>query len=239
MQNGYEVTVNNSTRMLGERDIAVIFPGEVHSTRSNGLKKALVLQFPPAAVKTVYEISQRWGVFTSKRVISEDEEPGLLALLSPILNDIIRVRQTQPVFKEAEYYALLLTFFSALGRYRLSRERCEDGCGTNNNNTEKLAEACSYIIENCAVPLTLEEISRRVGFSKFHFSRLFRKYTDMSLSEFIADVRIRKVEQLLSDDKAKISDIALEAGFCSLSAFNRAFKKNKGVSPSEFRNMYD
>jgi AraC-like DNA-binding protein len=113
-------------------------------------------------------------------------------------------------------------------------------CGPHwHSETEKMAEACSYIVENCALPLTLEDIALRTGFSKFHFSRMFRKYTNMLLSDFIADVRIRKVEQLLADDGAKICDIALEAGFGSLSAFNKAFKKNKGISPSEFRNMHE
>jgi AraC-like DNA-binding protein len=239
MQEGYELSVNFSSRILGEEDIGMIFPGEIHSTRSNGQSKALVLQFSPSIVKTVYEIGQRWSVFTARRFITEREEPGLPALLLPYLREMTALRATQPAFKEADYYSLLLRFFSTLGRYRIEKEELEPQEQSFSNYTEKMAEACSYIEENIARQISLEEAARFAGFSKFHFSRLFKKFTGMTFSEYIADARLKKVELLLADESAKIADIALESGFGSLSAFNRVFKKRKGVSPNEFRRLRD
>ncbi|WP_412759101.1 helix-turn-helix domain-containing protein [Neobacillus cucumis] len=73
------------------------------------------------------------------------------------------------------------------------------------------------------------------GVSRSYFSYLFKKYTNMTFIEFLTTERIKRSEFLLLDPKAHIIDIAFDSGFLSISSFNRAFKKIKGISPSEFR----
>ena len=98
-----------------------------------------------------------------------------------------------------------------------------------------IAEACLYMTENCTEQLTLGGISHHIGMSKSHFAHLFRSYTGMTFVDFLTAERIKRAETFFLDPKMHIVDIAYESGFSSISSFNRAFRKVKGCSPTEFR----
>jgi len=123
------------------------------------------------------------------------------------------------------------------GQYCINAKK-EEFSGVANaeyKSIKLMAEACLYISQNCTNPLTLDDISQHMGFSKFHFSHLFKTYTNMTFIDFLTTERIKRAESLISNPKAQIIDIAFDSGFSSISSFNRAFKKIKGISPSEFR----
>ena len=71
--------------------------------------------------------------------------------------------------------------------------------------------------------------------STFYFCKMFRKFTGVNFTEFLSRVRIEKARNLLLNPNLRISEIAYEVGFQSLTHFNRVFKKLLGQSPTEFR----
>ena len=100
---------------------------------------------------------------------------------------------------------------------------------------ELFSEALSYIDDHFSEGLTLDEMASRTGFSKFHFSRLFKKYTNYSFIDYLHFRRIREAEILLLRPDISITDVAISSGFSSISSFNRIFRQEKGCSPSEYR----
>ena len=98
----------------------------------------------------------------------------------------------------------------------------------------------SYIDETCNIngDISLEEVAAQIGFSKFHFSRLFRQFTDTSFYDYLCARRIKAAEALLLDPNLPITEIALQSGFASISTFNRVFKKFKECTPTEFKEFY-
>jgi AraC-like DNA-binding protein len=98
---------------------------------------------------------------------------------------------------------------------------------------------CDYISDHCTEPLTLDMAADLSGFSKYHFTRLFKQFTNVSFYKYLNLKRIAKAEQLLINPDLSITDVALSSGFSSLSAFIRMFKIIKGCTPSEFRSIYD
>lgn len=97
------------------------------------------------------------------------------------------------------------------------------------------SETLDYIDKHYNEGLTLEDMASRTGFSKFHFSRLFKKYTHYNFIDYLHLRRIKEAEQLLLRNDISISDVAFSSGFSSISTFNRIFKQEKGCSPSEYR----
>lgn len=83
--------------------------------------------------------------------------------------------------------------------------------------------------------LSLEEVAAVSGFSKFHFTRIFKQYMNMIFYEYLNSKRVKRAEELLYDKKMSITDVAMNSGFSSLSAFNRTFKTVKACSPSDYR----
>jgi len=101
---------------------------------------------------------------------------------------------------------------------------------------EKLIQqAISLIHQRSNEKLTLEKVAKECGFSKYYFSRIFKKYTGKSFKAYLIDLRINKAKYLLLNSKLTISQICYETGFNDLSYFSRMFKKRVGYSPSKFR----
>jgi AraC-like DNA-binding protein len=92
-----------------------------------------------------------------------------------------------------------------------------------------------YIRENLTERLTLTEISRHSGMSPHHFCRVFRNATGVNLIDYINRSRVECAKQLLSKQYARVSEVAFEIGYQSLSQFNRSFRNVTGLSPTEFR----
>lgn len=91
--------------------------------------------------------------------------------------------------------------------------------------------ACNYINQHYQEPLSLEEIADVSGFSRFHFTRIFKQCMNMTFYEYLNQKRISKAEELLSTTSQSVTEIAMNSGFSSISAFNRTFKSVKDVLP--------
>jgi len=98
-----------------------------------------------------------------------------------------------------------------------------------------VTRAKQFIQEHYREKLSLLVVSRSVNTSLFYFCKQFRKATGLSFTEFITRTRIEKAKNLLLNPHLRVSEIAYEIGFHSLTHFNRAFKKILGQSPSEYR----
>ena len=94
-----------------------------------------------------------------------------------------------------------------------------------------------YCMENFRSPLSLEALSRELYISRHHISHLFSDKLKIGFNDFINQLRIRDACRRL-DDGESVTDAALGSGFCSIRTFNRAFLKDRGMTPSEYiKNM--
>ncbi|MGX7198122.1 helix-turn-helix transcriptional regulator [Enterococcus olivae] len=101
--------------------------------------------------------------------------------------------------------------------------------------TEDIQKALVYIEENLTETLSLENISKKVGMSEFHFQRVFKKQLHMGIYKYIQKRRIANASLLLLNSELKILDIALISGFSSQEAFSRVFKKYYQLAPRQYR----
>ena len=83
--------------------------------------------------------------------------------------------------------------------------------------------------------VSLREVAREVHVSPFHLCKLFRKTTGMTFTEYVSRTRTEKAKSLLLNPQLRISEIAYDVGFQSLTHFNRIFRKLVGESPTRFR----
>lgn len=98
-----------------------------------------------------------------------------------------------------------------------------------------ISKARVYIADKHAEDLSLEEVARAVNMSAFYFCKMFKKATGMTFTDYLARVRVEKVKNLLLNPHKRISEAAFEAGFQSLSQFNRVFRKIAGEAPTAYR----
>jgi YesN/AraC family two-component response regulator len=104
-----------------------------------------------------------------------------------------------------------------------------------NSESPVIRRAKEFIVENQAEDLSLGQVAKAVNTSTFHFCKMFKKATGLNFTEYVSRVRVEKARNLLLNPNLRISEIAYEVGFQSLTHFNRVFKKFTGLSPTEYR----
>lgn len=99
----------------------------------------------------------------------------------------------------------------------------------------RIARTIDYVVAHSDRTLTLAELAKVCGVSRFHFLRVFRDAVGSTPSRFLTGVRIERAKALLRRTERSVTEIALEVGFSEQSAFTRAFRRQVGASPVGFR----
>ena len=83
--------------------------------------------------------------------------------------------------------------------------------------------------------VSLKEVAARVNLSPCYFCAVFKKQTGLSFRQYQTRQRLEKARQLLADGDRRVSDVAFDSGFESIPYFNRAFRRQFGCSPTQYR----
>ena len=103
------------------------------------------------------------------------------------------------------------------------------------NDPKPVSSAKQFVLSHVEEPINLAVVAQHVNVSRFHFCKLFKKATGMTLTEYVARVRVEKAKTLLVDASVRISEVVFAAGFGSIPRFNSVFKRCVGMSPTEYR----
>jgi AraC-like DNA-binding protein len=98
-----------------------------------------------------------------------------------------------------------------------------------------IASARAYIDEHQHEDISLSQVARAANMSSFYFCKMFKKAAGITFTNYLARVRIEKSKNLLLNPNLRVSEIAYEVGFQSLTHFNRVFKSLLRQSPTEYR----
>ena len=104
-----------------------------------------------------------------------------------------------------------------------------------NSEPPVITKARQFILEHQTEDISLGDVARAVNTSTFYFCKMFKKVTGINFTHYLSRVRIEKARNLLLNPNLRISEIAFEVGFQSLTHFNRVFKKIVGQSPTDYR----
>jgi AraC-like DNA-binding protein/ligand-binding sensor protein len=141
------------------------------------------------------------------------------------------------VLSQGQYEALvrLLAIFaqhlSIVGNQVLVQQR--------NSEPPAIVRAKQYIAEHQSEELSLGEVAKAVNTSSFYFCKLFKKATGLNFTDYVSRVRVEKAKNLLLNPNTRVSEVAYEVGFQSLTHFNRVFRKIVGESPTEYRHRLE
>lgn len=103
------------------------------------------------------------------------------------------------------------------------------------SNLGIIEKAKAYIRENYGKDICLDDVSRQVNISPYYFSKLFKAETGTNFIEYLTDIRIEKAKEMLSDKNYSMKEICAAIGYSDPNYFSRTFKKNVGVTPTDYR----
>jgi AraC-like DNA-binding protein len=238
IQNRYRVTCCNTLYTLREGDVLLINPGVVHSMEADTGKR-LIFQADFTLLYGIKELEATLSIISPALLITPEDAPEAHEKIKQLMFEISEEYFSDFPLSEAAIYSKIIEIFVLIGRRYSPNATCfNNSISKQREYTERFLYICDYISEHYNENLTLDDIANLSSFSKYHFSRLFKQFTNTSFYKYLNKKRIENAEKLLIDKELTITEVALRCGFSSLSAFIRMFKLIKDCTPSEFKSMY-
>ncbi|MEM7012544.1 MAG: helix-turn-helix domain-containing protein [Verrucomicrobiota bacterium] len=107
----------------------------------------------------------------------------------------------------------------------------------NNSEPPMIRKARQYIHAHLDEKITLDDVAKHCAVSPFYFCKVFKQAVGMTLTEFINRRRVEKAKRKLLNPQNRVTEVAYDVGYQSLSQFNRSFLKYTGESPTSYRNL--
>jgi AraC-like DNA-binding protein len=219
----------------------LIVPGTAHALVSGGNFDGWIIQISPRILES-YKDRPEFGFLTA---LTGRASPAL-GFSAGTSEEIIRgLEKAQEMSGLFRWIYLLETFFAASNDRNakicsFSPDTREEttGAGKNEKTEDKMNEIINYVFNNFAKTHSLNDLAFRSGMTVQRFGRNFKKKTGMTLSGYIQSVRINTAKKLLQQSRMYVDDICYEAGFNSVSFFNRKFKEHTGMTPVEYRRCF-
>ncbi len=138
-----------------------------------------------------------------------------------------------PVMEEQRYQGtmtLLVAFATQLAGMA-NRIMIEDA----HQEPAVVMRAKQFIVANLEEPLSLDMVASHVGVSPYYFCKIFKQATNMTFTEYVNRRRVERAKRRLLTPDSRVTEVAFDVGYQSLSQFNRSFLKYVGESPTKYR----
>jgi len=247
-KNGCEVNVNGRNIPVEESDILIIAGGDIHAFTADKVGRdgeRILIQFDIPRLDCLNHIKNLVWTLACTRVISRKNNSFVHDEIEKNIRKILDEHERKDTAYEMAINARIFDILVALVRNFLESAETDyiketDNIKTNRKKItglEKINKVFQYIEENYQEDITLHDVSKAVGFSKYYISRLFNNIAEKSFSSYLNSFRIKKAEKLIMNSSFTITEIAHSVGFNSTGTFYRVFRQIKGCSPSEYRKM--
>lgn len=240
LRNEYHVELPSDVHyILREDDIIFLRPGSLHKLYAQEGER-IIFQFNMNILNSLDDFDDFFSPAEPALLITPENHPEIHERSVQLMKEIEDEYSSNAPLKDASVYGKLLELLVLINRNSTNTNVVFSDVKQNKQKEyiEKFVSITDYIKIHCNEEISLDDIAEMSGFSKYHFSRLFREYTGTSYYKYLNQKRIEFAEQLLLDPDVNITEAAVRSGFNSISAFIRMFKQIKGCTPTEFRNMH-
>jgi len=240
LSNYYCVLTHDNEFVLKENDIIIINTGVIHALEAPSTGERIIIQFDISLLNILKEFETLLFMMPSTMVFRQEENSEIYQVIYQNLQVIIKEYDENRAFNEAFIYAKLIEIYGELARRELyQKDRVKEANRAKRQcYIESMLKTCEYINLHYMENLTLEQVAKISGFSKYHFTRIFKQFINMTFYEYLNQKRIKQATLLLGNKEMSITEIAMDSGFKSISTFNRTFKAINGRSPTSYRETW-
>lgn len=210
-----QVMINQKYYILSNGDAMLILPYHAHKIKTIGSSYTDIFIFSPEYVEDFYT---KMDGFTLERPIISLDKKTRDKLYEPLF------RTDSFFFRKAAIYYLIHLFEQNTKYIELKK------------NQQLPTKILFYIEKHFQENLTLEDLSKHLGFSNVYISKIISTKLDSSFPILLNTLRINHACYLLTNTEETIFEIAKKSGFQNTRTFNRNFQINLGHTPQEYRN---
>ncbi|MEZ5146979.1 MAG: helix-turn-helix domain-containing protein [Bacteroidales bacterium] len=135
--------------------------------------------------------------------------------------------------------AILLSKYFAIDINRQSQYMFAMFRGQKSHNDESIKLAQEYIEQNIDEKITVEELAEKACLGRRSFERRFREATSNSVLQYIQRVKMEAAKRSFETSRKNVNEVMFDVGYSDTKAFRATFRKITGLSPVEYRNMYN
>lgn len=240
IDNYYEILVDDICYHILPGDILVIPPNKLHQLIAPETGKRFIFLLDITYIAKLQGFSSIQSLLTQSLYLTKLSYPHIYDDLYQLLIQMVNEYFSANEFRHLAIYAHLINFFVVFGRNHINTDTIFPNVRIYKQKEymQKFDHILEFIDTHYMEELTLDEVAGNAGFSKFHFTRLFKQYTNSTFYDYLIYKRIKVAENLLAKPDLSITEIALQSGFSSISTFNRIFKQQNKCTPSEYRALY-
>ncbi len=236
LENIYTVSFGEQTYKLHEGDILFIPPNVPHSIEAPDNGSRFIMLFDLEFLKSFPSGDSILNFLSKPLLYNIVSHPHIYSNAYSHLNMIVEAYFSHVAFDDITIYARLLDLFRDICSQNVKSE--DEDYFKYTQNYDKFINILSYIDNNYAEDLSLEKVAQTANFSKYHFARLFKQYTNTTFYEYLSHKRIMVARELILKN-IPVTDVAFQTGFNNLTTFCRCFKKYMNCSPTQFKNKFE
>ncbi|MCM1133060.1 MAG: AraC family transcriptional regulator [Ruminococcus flavefaciens] len=239
LENKYIVNTPDSEYVIPVNDVLIIPPAELHSMPAVPGHR-LILQFDNSVLNDVPAFEPVMRGLTSPVIIDRNLDKSLHSLAKKTMLNIYELNGRKSELADVKIYTELINLLIAVREFRIEQARISLDCDYTkiDEYSEKFSIVMKYIDSNYMYDISLQQLADIAGYSKYHFSRIFKQYNSMSYLQYINARRTKAAEMLLLESDISMTEVAMRSGFRSLTTFNRIFKEIKHCTPTDFKKLY-
>ncbi len=240
LKNTYIVNVGGVDYHIHENDVLIIPPGELHSMPAIPGRR-YIFQCDNSILGEVPALEAVMRGVCTPQLIDASADKELQVRARKTMLDIAALYNSKSELADVRIYMEIIGLLTAVreDQLRQNQEKMECDDEKLNEYSEKFGTVLKYIDNNYMYDISLDQLADVAGYSKYHFSRIFKQYNSMSYIQYINARRTKAAEQLLFEPDIPITEVAMRSGFKSLTTFNRIFKEIKHCTPTDFKKLLE
>ncbi len=236
VENGYKYIADGRKFHLNCGDILIIPPSIPHEVECDTEGKRFVFLFELDFLKRMYDFDDLSEFLKEPQLINTITHPDTYKKIYNLFLEIVEIyfNYTSKLY-EMSIFARLTEVFAILAQDESSLKMVNLTNDKQHKNFYKFKSLIAYINTHYMDNISLEYAATFVGFSKFHFARMFKDFTNSSFYDYLCHRRITAAKTLLEDDSLSITEVGRMCGFTNQSTFTRSFSAHAGYTPSKYR----
>lgn len=231
--------INREHITVRSGQIVLVDAYDIHSVK--GASEHLVLLFKPQLASDFY-VDLKMSFLISDRdkvLMNSPSENKHIEAVAREMQEIGELHREKPLGYEMSIRGSIYKIIAAIYAYSKGHRQALAGYENNRRSLERLDRLIKYIGEHYSKELTMVDAAKYLNLAPNYFCRFFRSLMGKTFVEYLNMFRCAKAEELIYTTDKSITEIALSTGFSSVSYFNRAYKKYKGICPSGVRKAKD
>lgn len=227
------VTVGEDPFRVKEGEVLIIPAGQSHSLTMGQDSERYLYQFQLSPVIGIHDFALLRRLLITPLYLTR--ELPVTGPVRALLTEVAEEAWYRDGLSDLNIYSCFLRMYALLGRAWKSGQLSGLSSPKRTANQVVIDDAVNYITRHYMEPVSLDFLARSASFSRCYFSRIFRRYTGMTFTQFLTRKRLSVAGQLLVYSDLPVSQVCIQSGFASLATFTRVFREQLGMSPSAYR----